>query len=140
MIPLSPVVDRLKTLLVPDSLRDVRVALDLPRLMASGELKGMGTLAFVIPRGGRGRAPDLATGVYSQMTEEVISVILSFSAIDNPTGDKAQAAVEATIGAVIRAIAGWTPSATVGVFAYQSYQLVALQPGLLAWSFPSPIN
>lgn len=133
MVPLPPVVDRLKTLLVPAALRDVRLALDLSRLMASGEMKGAGTLAFVIPRGGRGRAPDLATAIYSQMTEEVISVVLSFAAIDNPTGDKAQDAVTTTIDAVIRAIAGWTPAATVGMFAYQSHQLIALQPGLLAY-------
>ncbi len=140
MIPLQPVADRLKTLLMPATLRDVRLALDLARLMAAGELKGLGTVAFVIPRGGRGRAPDVAAGVFSQMTEEVISVVLSFAAIDNPTGDKAQAAVEATIDAVIRAIAGWTPSDTVGVFAYQGHQLVALQPGLLAYGVEFSIS
>jgi len=133
MIPLQPIVDRLKARLTPDPLRDVRVALDLARLMASGEMKGLGALAFVIPRGGRGRAPDTATAVFSQITEEVISVVLSFPAIDNPTGDRAQTAVEATIDAAIRAIAGWTPAETVGVFAYQSHQLITLQPGLLAY-------
>lgn len=140
MIPLGLVVDRLKDLLTPGTLRDVRVALDLARLMASGELKGLGTTAFVIPRGGRGRAPDTATAVFSQMTEEVISIVLSFPAIDNPTGDKAQGAVETAIDAVIRAIAGWTPAETVGVFAYQSHQLIALQPGMLAYGIEFAIT
>lgn len=140
MIPLQPVVDRLKTLLAPSPLRDVRVALDLARLMASQEMKGIGTTAFVIPRGGRGGRPDTATGVFTQPVDEVISIVLSFNAIDNPTGDRAQAAVETTLDAVIRAIAGWTPAETVGVFAYQSHQLITLQPGLLAYGMEFSIS
>jgi len=134
MIALQAIVDRLTTRLVPATLRDVRLALDLARLLASNELKAVtGTMAFVIPRGGRGRSPDLATALYSQMTEETVSVVLSFAAIDNPTGSRAQSTVEATIYGVVSAIAGWTPAETVGVFAYQSHQLIALQPGLLAY-------
>lgn len=133
MIPLAPVIDRLKAELVPGILRDVRVALDLPRLLASQELKGLGTMAFVIPKGGRGRAPDLATGFYSQIVEETVSVVLSVSAIDNPNGDRARGVVEAAIYAVVVALAGWSPSDTVTPFTYQSHQLIALQPGLLAY-------
>jgi len=71
--------------------------------MVSQELKGRGTMAFVIPRGGRGRAPDIAAGVFTRMTEEVISVVISFNTIDYPTGNQAQTAVEATRGLDCRA-------------------------------------
>lgn len=133
MIALAPVITRLKTTVAPGILRDVRVALDLPRLLATHELKAMGTMAFVIPKGGRGRVPVSAAGVYTQITEETISVVLSFSTIDNPNGDRALGAVEVAIYAVVAALAGWTASDTVGVFSYQSHQLIALQPGLLAY-------
>ena len=104
---------------------------ELMALVQAGALPPVGESAFVVPMGYRGGA-GLSTGAgYVQATEEAIAVVLAIRVQGGavPT----DAALEARIDTVIRAVAGWQPPGAPDVFRLIRGAVLSLEKGVLLY-------
>lgn len=124
---MEPIIDRLRER-VP-ALRGVEGAARLIALTASNALSQQsGANAYVIPMAMRGGQVTAASGLFVQVTEQIVSVILSMRHAD-PSGARATAEIDDIRTAIIAAIAGWAPAGAMGAFRFMRADVVSLVAG-----------
>lgn len=96
-------------------LRRVEGAADFMALRKANALPQVTPAAHVIPGGLRGGARQDTAGGYIQDYEEVVAVIITLRGND-PEGQRALAALDPIITAIIGAICGWAPVPGPGDF------------------------
>lgn len=108
-------------------------------LMRRNALPQVTPAAHVLPLGLQGGSAEAATGIFTQMTDKSVGIVLTIRSHDR-TGAKALATVEELIDSVVTAIAGWTPGSTVGVFRLMRGQLVNMSAGTLVYQLDFAIS
>jgi len=123
----DPAVARLKAE-VPDLSGRVDTALQLAEMIGQKKLPRHTPAAFVVPIGQRGGQSDTASGVFTQMIEHLIAVVL-VARDQTPDGRRALAAFDTLLDAVIAAIARWAPGDEIGVFRFISGRTISTAGG-----------
>lgn len=117
---------------VPDLSNRVSGALQIAELMRQNALPQHTPAANVISVGLQGGAPDIASGLYRQMYDEVFGVLLTFRNNDQ-VGKAALARVGEVIHAVLNAVAGWAPENALGTFRLVRGTVVTVSAGTLVY-------
>lgn len=102
---------------------------ELAALVRDRALPNVTPAAYVVPAGLRGGEGDASAGAFTQMVDEVVSVVLVVKSHGDPTGGKALATFDALIADCAAALAGWAPANQVGVFRLQRGAMVSLEAG-----------
>ncbi|MES2987677.1 MAG: hypothetical protein V4808_07210 [Pseudomonadota bacterium] len=119
---------------VPMLDKRIGTALQLAQAMKSGTLGAQSELsAYLLPVGMRGGAADAAAGLFRQALDRLLGVVLVVRAISDPLGARVVDALETTIEAVMRAIAGWAPGSAIGVYRFARGELVSLDGGVATY-------
>ena len=124
---------------VPDLAGRTHGAADLAALMAANGLPQVTPAAHVLPMGLQGGRADAAAGMFTQMVDEVVGVLLTFRNAGR-TGDTAMNLSRDTIMAVIAAIAGWAPAGAAGVFRLSRGQILRFAQGTLTYQIDFAIQ
>lgn len=117
---------------VPELAGRIEGAAELSALMRENRLPQVTPAAHVLPLGLRGLQADAAAGAFRQAVDETVAVVLTWRGYE-PTGARALAPLDALIGAVIEALAGWGPAAASGVLRLARGQLVAINAGTIVY-------
>jgi hypothetical protein len=102
---------------------------DLAELVKRSALPQRATAAFVIPLGFNGGIPDAATGIFRQLIDDQVGVVLVVQAPGDPQAKTALAKIDVLSKAVINAVAGWAPDDVIGVFRAVRGRLVSIAAG-----------
>jgi len=135
---LTAVKDRLEDQ-VPVLRHRVELATGFAELMRAKRRPSSPIAAYVAPVGLRGKPADVVSGHYSQDIQETLSVIL-FARGGTKDGDRALEDIADLVRDVIRAIAGWTPSDTVGLFAFVQSGVANWNEGILIYQWQFAID
>lgn len=114
-------------------------AADLMQLMKENRLPQHPVAAHVLPGGLRGGGGESAANAYTQMVDEVISIILTFRIV-GPTAERVLPELEAIIRNLAQALMGWSPSDTVGVFGLRRGSVVKMEAGTLIYQLDFAIS
>lgn len=119
---------------VPE-LRSVDGAAELAAVMKGGRAPNQVPAAFVLAAGLRARAPDAAAGMYRQLVAETTGILIVAATAGDARGGKAASRAEALCGAVVAALAGWTPAGAdvIGPMQLESAELVGLEAGVVSY-------
>lgn len=114
-----------------ESLRGrVEYVADLSALVEQGVLPQSDVAAFVVPLGfddaGGGHS---SAGAHIQNLSEAIGVVLVVRAPGDAKARKALPRIDELTDAVMRAVAGWTPAGSTGVFILVRGRLVSVNAG-----------
>jgi len=119
----------------------VQGAAEMSELIRKNALPSSPKSAFVLPAGLTPRGEgDAAAGAFTQMLDEVISVVLVLPSSGDVTGRKALDPVDELVDQVIAAIAGWSPSNAIGVFRLSRGSLVSLTNGRILYQLDFSIQ
>jgi hypothetical protein len=132
------VIQRLKEL-VPQLATRVEGAAHLAQLMAANQLPQHSPAANVIASGLSGGAPDAAAGLFRQPFDETVTVYLTFRNVQG-AGGNALDLFDEVKWAVIKALCGWAPADTVGVFRLVRGQVVSMTTGTLLYQIDFAIG
>ena len=138
MVPSADIIARLKAM-VP-SLGAVEGAVELSALMAAKPQARPKPMAHVVPTGLRATGGEASAGAFTQMVDQVFAVFLTLSTVNDPTGAKAQASLDALILEVILALAGWGPEAAVGVFRLLRAAPLKIEAGVIVYTIEFAIS
>lgn len=112
----------------------VQGAVDLAQLIARGGLPNVTPWCFVLPLGTRSRSEgDASSGVFAQMVDETVAVLLVVGAQGDVTGAKAIPTLDELIDAITQAIAGWSPEGAIGDFRFARGALLSINNGLVMY-------
>jgi hypothetical protein len=136
---LDTVRERIATL-VPALGGRVEGAAELTELVRRDALPNVTPAAFVLPLGLRGGEADAAAGLYRQVYDEVIGVLLVIEVAGDATGATALPTIDALVSEVIAALIGWAPGEQVGVFRLERGQLVSLARGTVIYQLEFSIE
>lgn len=134
---MKAVIDRLET--IPTLAKRVYGAAKLGELTGRGSIATIGTGAFVLPLGLRGGAADAATGLYRQMLDRLVGVVLVVRNQGDATGAKALTELDPLIEAVIQLLAGWGPDDNF-VFTLARGELVSIESGTITYQLDFAIE
>ncbi|MGD9767968.1 MAG: hypothetical protein AB7U62_10005 [Pseudolabrys sp.] len=104
---------------------------ELAALVQSGALPQQFPASYVIPLGFDARAGEVASGMFTQMLEEVVGVVLIAQAIGDPKGLRALATIDTLITAVIAALVGWSPTGAIGAVRAVRGRLMSMDNGVV---------
>lgn len=124
---------------VPDLQRRIQGAASLVQLMQENKLPPVTPAANVIASGLVGGQAAAGSGAFTQAFDETISVFLTFRNVQG-TGSRALDLFDTVKWAVIRALCGWAPSDTVGVFRLVSGRVVNMAAGTLIYQIDFAIG
>lgn len=105
-------------------------AASLAQLLQNKSLPQAEMTAFLVPLALRGRGGEAATGIFRQMFDEVLSIVLVIRT-NSRIGTAALPDLRAAIFETISAIAGWAPAGQIGVFALSSAKLISMAEGTI---------
>jgi hypothetical protein len=119
---------------VPE-LGQVRRAAEFAALQRSNAAPQTAVAAYVLPGGLDAAAPSRATGVHHQDVTRLVSVILFLRGSD-PAGDRLLDDIEALMGRIIEALAGWAPPGEMrDPFAFRRARTQPWTPGSFITEF-----
>lgn len=119
---------------VPALGQRIETAAELSELVRRKALPQASPFAFVLPLGLHGRSDgDAATGVFTQMVDEVFAVVLFVRASGDIGGGRTLPAIDALVWSVISAVGGWGPEDAVGVFHLRRGQLLSAEAGAVIY-------
>lgn len=124
---------------VPDLSGKVDGAAAFSAMMKGGRGPHNMPAAFVLPLGLQGGRAEASSGFFTQLYAESVAVVLFLQATD-PQAKRALDRLPSLIREVIRAIAGWAPADTAGVFGLSRGALVGVQGGRLAYQIDFSIQ
>lgn len=126
---------------VNDLANRVSEAADLAALVAKDALPPSPLSAFVLPLGLRPRSEgDAMAQAFLQAYDELIGVLLVIRSPNDLSGARALPKVDALVGAVIGAIAGWGPDEEPDVFRLARGQLLPAGQGLTLYQLDFAIS
>ena len=111
----------------------------LADLMQRNALPQHTPTAHVLPQGLVGRAQDAGTGVFTQMFEEAVAVILTIRN-HTPAGKRALDDLRGIIMAIVEALAGWAPADQTGVFRLTRGSLLNASKGTVVYQIDFSIS
>ncbi|WP_121064729.1 phage tail terminator protein [Chachezhania antarctica] len=117
----------------------VEGAASFATLMQQNALPQVTPAAHVLPVGLTGGRANAATGMFTQLFDEAVGVILTIRGHDQ-TGGRSLDLTEALIRAVIEAVAGWEPADEIGSFRLVRGNLVSLRAGALIYQLDFSIT
>lgn len=126
---LQDVIDRLDEKVTALSGR-IRAAEDYAALL---QMKGITSAqggAYVMPSGIRGGRVEAATGVFTQMVDEIIAVVIL---VPSERGLGRQSTIGSLKKSVIEALCGWVPDDAIGPFQLVRGAMINLGDGALAF-------
>lgn len=123
--------DRL-TALVPELAGRVEGAAAFAELMRQNALPQVTPAAFVIPLGLQGGGAEAVTGLFRQDVQEIVGVMLVLRSFSR-TGEQALPELDALVGAVLSAVAGYGPADATGVFRLVRGALVSMSAGTIVY-------
>ncbi len=132
---LDAVKDRIEGV-VPLLRERVRPAADLAELIAKKALPQAPVTAFLLPAGLRARTEgDAAANAFTQMLDELVSVLVVIRTQNDITGAKALPRIDEITDQVIAALCGWAPEEdnVFGVFRLLRGQLLSAEAGVVAY-------
>jgi hypothetical protein len=106
---------------------------DLAALLAAGAMPQREVCAFVVPLGFDDRGGDSATGLFTQMLQESVGVVLSIKALGDAKARRALPTIGSLKAGVIGAVAGWAPDNVAGVFRVTRGRLLSVDKGLVLY-------
>lgn len=118
---------------IPELARRVEGAAELAELVEKKLLPQTTPFAYVLPLGFRGGAPDAAAGLYRQLLDETVGVVLVVRTAGDATGRKTLPKVHELRDQVVQALAGWAPAGAFGVLAPSRGALVSLTAGAVIY-------
>jgi len=125
---------------VPDLIHRIEGAAELSALVRSKSLPNELPFAFVLPLGLRGGANEVTAGLYRQIVDDTISVVLLVEAAGDHSGEKALPEIDALKEAIINAVCGWAPADAFGVFRVTRGALVSLNAGTVIYQLDFSIS
>lgn len=138
MVPSAVIIARLRAM--APSLGDVQGAVELSALLAAKPQARAKPLAHVVPTGLRATGGDAAAGAFVQATEQVFTVFVTLTTVNDPKGTRAQDSLDALILEVITALAGWGPTGAVGVLRLMRAAPLKLEPGVIIYTIEFAIT
>jgi hypothetical protein len=105
----------------------------LAALVEANALPQREVSAFVLPIGFDDRGGDAASGMYTQMVQEAVGVVLCVKALGDAGAKRAVEPIDALKDAVINALAGWGPDGAVGVLRATRGRMVSVTKGLVIY-------
>ena len=127
----ADVIARLKAQ-VPDLGGRVEGAGSLAALAKAGGVPHAALVAHVVMAGLQGGAAIPMTGLYRQVINRLVTVLLTVNT-GHAQGGRFIDAVEALIDEIIAAIVGWQPPATQSVFTCRQAQLLSAAGGVFSY-------
>lgn len=107
---------------------------DLAELVRRQALPQKSPAGFVIPLGFNARsADDGVVGLYRQMLDEVVGVVLVVEALGDPKAKRAIATIDTLTQAVLDAVCGWAPDGAIDDFRAQRGRLVSVTAGVVIY-------
>lgn len=138
MVPSSDIIARLRAM--APSLGDVQGAVELTALMAAKPQARSKPIAHVVSTGMRAMGGESSAGAFTQMLDQVFTVFLTLTTVNDPKGTRAQGALDALILEVITALAGWGPSGAVGVLRLVRSTPLKIEPGVIVYTIEFAIT
>jgi len=135
---LAPVIARIEAR-VPALSGRIRAAEDYVSLLRQKSITSATGGAYVMPAGLRGGRAVAATGAFVQDIDEVIAVVILVPAPSKGLGRQGDT-IDALIGQVIGAVAGWTANDEVGVFQLLRGAMINLGDAMLAYQIDFSIT
>lgn len=132
------VMDRLEEQ-VPDLAGRIKGAKDIATLMEKGRLAQQTPAAHVIPLGLRGGRAEAAAGMFTQLFDESVGVVLTIRTSD-AAGARKLDDIDGFLREIIQAVAGWAPAEEIGVFALARGQLLGTPPGAVVYQLDFTIT
>lgn len=132
MFRLDAIRERIEAL-VPVLAGRIENAAQFATLVERNQLPQVTPAAFVLPGGLRGGAADMATGIFRQNFDEMVSVVLADRVAADPKGGKALDGITPMVRDVVDAICGWGPDDAIGIFTLGSGELVGSTAGVLVF-------
>lgn len=117
----------------------VHGAADFSDLLRRNQLPQVTPAAHVLGLGMTGGRGESSAGLYTQIFDQVIGVVLTIRS-HSATGDRVLDDAEALIRAVLEAVAGWSPNDEIGVFRLVRGNLVSMQAGTLVYQLDFTIT
>lgn len=111
----------------------VKGAADLSDLIKKGALPPGLPAAYVIPLGLRDRGAEVVTGMFRQMLDDTVGVVLVARAAGDATGANAFPTIQTLIRFTINRIAGWQAPDAHDVFRVARGQFAGLSAGAVFW-------
>ncbi len=124
---------------VSDLAGRVQGAADFSDLLRRNQLPQVTPAAHVLGLGMTGGRGESVSGLYTQIFDQVIGVVLTIRS-HSATGDRVLDDAEALIRAVVAALVGWAPNDEVGVFRLVRGNLVSMQAGTLVYQLDFTIT
>ena len=119
----------------------VQEAADLAALVKAGRWPASPLAAFVLPLGVRALSQgDAAAGVFTQMLDETIGILIVQQAAGDLTGKTALPKIDTLIATLIAKIAGWRPSGVFGVFRVARGQMLSADNGRVIYQLDFTIQ
>lgn len=113
---------------------------EFTRLVAENRYPQKDKYGFVLPGRLAGRTGDTATGLFRQLYDQTISVVMMVRVANDATGSGALDEMSPLIGDVVKAVAGWGPEDAIGVFDLASGELVGTEAGRLIYQLDFTIQ
>lgn len=126
-----PVMDRLDGA-VPDLSGRIEGAASLTALVKANALPPVTPAAHVVPLGLRGHEPAAVSGLYRQVVDESVSVLLTVRSYDR-VGDAGLDPVDALVPQIIAALCGWQADGTLGPLRLVRGGVASLTAGALVY-------
>lgn len=124
---------------VPRLAGRIEGAADLSELSRKGAWPQHTPAAHVLPLGLQGRGAHAAAGLFTQITREMIAVVLTLRTYDRTAGDDLPE-LDELIQAVLVAVAGWGPDESMGVFELARGSLLHNRDGVLVYQLDFAID
>ncbi len=124
---------------VPALTGRVQGAADFSDLMHRNQLPQVTPAAHVLGLGMTGGRGESASGLYTQIFDQVIAVLLTIRS-HSATGERVLDDAESLIRAVVEALVGWAPTSETGVFRLVRGNLVSMQAGTLVYQLDFTIT
>jgi hypothetical protein len=105
----------------------------LAALAAEGAMPQREVAAFVVPMGFDSRGAQAVVGMYTQAIVDTVGVVLCVKAFGDASAKRALVTIDALVDDVTKAVAGWSPGATAGVFEATRGRLVSVTKGLVIY-------
>lgn len=117
----------------------VEGAANLLNLTETRTLAPYGTAAHVFPAALRGGSADAGTGIFRQMFDEAVSIVIAIRSNDR-NGDAALENLRPNLMSIVGAIAGWAPNDEVGVFRLVAGRVLSMTGGLFLYQIDFSIQ